>query len=213
VAFNWIGPNGLQIAIADNDGSNPTVLDNTGGMDYPTWFPAATLAAMSTDPKKYSTSPCTVWLDTGGTILQSTLAGASLWADMPSVNQASPNLLAFAGQNVKSGETYDQDFNYIWTMDLSQGSQSAAPLEYGCPSSGTFDKAFQGRAPWWSPDGTWIIFESNRASAAGLYSIYLYEVGTKGPAIQVTDPIYNMNHAKWFPSGFPGTVDPDGCPS
>ena len=39
--------------------------------------------------------------------------------------------------------------------------------------------------------------------ANGLYAIYLYEYLGSGPAIQITSTIYNCNHAKWFPTGFP----------
>jgi hypothetical protein len=60
------------------------------------------------------------------------------------------------------------------------------------------------------------VFESNRpgivppplGTPTGLYSIYLYQVGGPDPAIQITDPNYNCNHAKWYPNGFstPGDV-------
>ena len=124
---------------------------------------------------------------------------------MPSVNPVSPNLIAFAGQ-VVSGPTYDQDKNYIYVMDTSS-SDGPVPLESGAPGSGAFDPNYQGRAPWWSPDGKWVVFESNRPSqyeANSLYAIYLYEYLGSGPAMQITSTIYNCNHAKWFPNGFPG---------
>ena len=117
----------------------------------------------------------------------------------------SHNLIAFAGQAV-SGSTYNQDRNYIYVMDTS-GPDGPVPLEAGAPRSGSFNPDYQGRAPWWSPDGKWVAFESNRPSqyeANGLYAIYLYEHGGSGPAMQITSTIYNCNHAKWFPTGFPG---------
>ncbi len=43
-----------------------------------------------------------------------------------------------------------------------------------------------------------------REVGAGLYAIFLYEYGGSNPAIQITDIVYNCNHAKWFPNGFPG---------
>ena len=51
------------------------------------------------------------------------------------------------------------------------------------------------------------MFESNRPTQYEknhLYAIYLYEYGGSGPAMQITSTIYNCNHAKWFPNGFPG---------
>jgi WD40-like Beta Propeller Repeat len=76
------------------------------------------------------------------------------------------------------------------------------------PRSTTFDRNFQARAPWWSPDGKWVVFESNRLSPPnptnknGMYAIFLYEYGTQRQAIQVTDPSHDCNHAKWYPNGF-----------
>jgi hypothetical protein len=55
-----------------------------------------------------------------------------------------------------------------------------------------------------------VVFESNRPPqplaevGAGLYAIFLYEYGGSNPAIQITDIVYNCNHAKWFPNGFAG---------
>ena len=83
------------------------------------------------------------------------------------------------------------------------------PLETGARTD-PYDPRFQGRAPWWSPDGKWVVFESNRPPqplaevGAGLYAIFLYEYGGSNPAIQITEIVYNCNHAKWFPNGFPG---------
>jgi hypothetical protein len=134
VAFTWGTSNGVAIGIANNDGSNPQLINDTAGMEYPTWFPSATLAAMCTAPKRFATSPCTVWIDSEGTILGATLEGPSLWAGMPSVNQFAPNLIAFAGQPVVEGGTYNQDQNYIWVMNIFDDPVSPVPLEYGCPS-------------------------------------------------------------------------------
>ena len=127
---------------------------------------------------------------------------------MPSVNPVNPNLIAFAGQLV--GTPYNQDMNYIWVKDTSS-SAPAVPLEYNCPATGNYSAAFQGRAPWWSPDGKWVLFESNRGCQPsqeylnGMYAIYLYEYGVPTSAFAITNWSYNCNHAKWFPNGF-GTV-------
>lgn len=209
VAFNCVPEEDGKIVIGyvSADSTETSLIPATTQMIYPTWFPppgtgSQILAVMSCQT---SPEPNTSEIDVDGNLQASALAGPNLWAGMPSVNQASTNLIAFAGQPVQSGGTYDQDLNYIWVMDTETGSVS--PLETGAPGSGPFMPQFQGRAPWWSPDGNWIAFESNRAhqpSAGdedGLYAIFLYEVGGGNPAIQITDPIYNANHAKWFPSG------------
>jgi hypothetical protein len=157
--------------------------------------------------------PNTTTMKIDGTVKAYAVEGSALYAGMPSVNQANPNLIAFAGQNVATG-TYDQNENYIWVVDTSQPlapGVNPIPLETGAPGSGSFDWHWQGRAPYWSPDGKWVAFESYRASPpppgqpnGGLYAIYLYEYGGTGPAIKVTDPMWNSQHAKWFPNGFPG---------
>ncbi|MGC9958370.1 hypothetical protein [Roseiarcus sp.] len=120
--------------------------------------------------------------------------GSSLWSGMPSVNQTNPFLIAFAGQPQAWG-AYDQDKNYIWVVDTSVSPPAPVPLEAGASNqTGSFDGAFQGRAQWWSPDGAWVVFESNRASRPnssnknGKYAIFLYKYGAPGPAIQITAP-------------------------
>jgi hypothetical protein len=211
VAFNW-GRNkglGIEVGIAESGGSNPTRLKETAGMEYPTWFPDGTLAVTYYSKKK--PHPNTSHIKQDGktaTILEFALAGPSYWAGMPSVNQASPNLIAFAGQLVEKGEKYEQDQNYIWVMDTSKTPVSVRPLEGSGLASGPFQPDYQARAPWWSPDGNWLVFESYRASqpangSKGMYAIYLFDYSTTGAtAVQVTDPMYNMNHAKWYPNGF-----------
>lgn len=210
VAFNWI-EDGLQVGAALSDGTYPAPVTGTTGMEYPTWFPdGTTLAVMNSNATTSKPLPNTSTVTSGGTFTYA-LAGANYLGGMPSVNQINPNLIAFAGQTVQSPPVkYDQDKNYIWVMDTSQTPVSIVPLEDPTLSSGCFKHKFQARAPWWSPDGNWIVFESTRDTTDGKYAIYLYEVGKNNAAVQLTDPIFNMNHAKWFPNGFLGI---DGDPT
>ncbi|MGH6796640.1 MAG: TolB family protein [Methylocella sp.] len=208
VAFS----NGKGISIVGFNGINPVLLNKTEGMSYPAWFPLAQLlAVMNNNATPAVPCPNTTKINLAGTPATA-LAGPGLWAGMPSVNPISPNLIAFAGQNVQEGGSYNQDQNYIWLVntDTSLNSLNPKPLEQGAPSSGSFNPSWQGRAPWWSPDGNWVAFESNRASPPssehpkGQYAIFVYRPGGGNPAVQVTDPKWNMNHAKWYPNGFPG---------
>jgi hypothetical protein len=218
VAFN--GPyNGvLSVFVVGSDGVNPTQLGQTATetMDYPAWFPGGAALAVMNLSKSVSPRPNTSTIDpSNGALIASALTGESMWAGMPSVNPTNSKQIVFAGQLAQSSGSYNQDFNYIWLLDLSTSPPTLAPLENGAPSSGPFNPNWQGRAPWWSPDGKWVVFESNRpppsgiappplGTPTGLYSIYLYQVGGSGPAIQITDPNYNCNHAKWYPNGFAG---------
>jgi hypothetical protein len=197
----WTGED-LQIALAPGRGGSFQWLSGTDGMEYSTWFPSAKkLAVMTTNGTL--PSPNTSEINLQGTTTKSAITGKRLWAGMPTVNKAQPHLIAFAGQVVQQGGKYDEDNNYIWLLDTR--SKTVKPLEPGCPRKGKFERRFQGRAPWWSPCGTWLVFESVRASkvSADLYSIFLIKYGESTP-IRITHPKYNMNHAKWFPNGFPG---------
>lgn len=203
VAFNYT--KSPRVGVVDATGVDPRVFPNTANMDYPTWFPDG--ETLATESGQGSPNPNTTTLDPKtGAIIAQALEGTNLYGGMPSVNPAYPNLIAFAGQPV--GSPYDQDMNYIWVKDLSS-PVPAVPLEYNAPATGDFCPAFQGRAPWWSPDGKWVVFESNRGCVPsptrpnGMYAIYLYEYGVPTPAFAITDWAYNCNHAKWFPNGFP----------
>jgi hypothetical protein len=209
IAFNYTNQ---KVGVLPKRGDKPKLFD-MAGMDYPTWYPKGEkLATESYQGLPSLPSPNTTMIDRStGDIIAAALEGMNLYGGMPSVNPVNPNLIAFAGQPVRT--RYDQDTNYIWVKDTSN-AEPAVPLEYNCPATGDFCPAFQGRAPWWSPDGKWVVFESNRgcvpghARPNGMYAIYLYEYGRSTPAFAITDWAYNCNHAKWFPNGFSGMPGP-----
>jgi hypothetical protein len=216
IAFNYgPEPTPTGVGIADVGDADPALLIGTGNMDYPVWFPVAAaqwLAVMNSQPVTQPGTlpvPRTSTISIAGNVVLQTLSG-DMWAGMPSVNQASE--LVFAGQLPGKG-AYNQDNNCIWRTDA--GGANLRPLEANYSGSGSGLPNFQGRAPWWSPDGQWVVFESNRPIPANgqpnggnpdnQYAIYLYKADqTGGPAMQVTDPKFNMNHAKFFPAGFNG---------
>jgi Tol biopolymer transport system component len=124
-----------------------------------------------------------------------------IWAGMSSVSldTRAGNPIVFAGQVPSSGG-YNEDTNQIWILEPGQ---PPAQLDPG-----------QGRAPWWSPDGKLVAFESNRPfSTSQDYRIFVQSGAAIGreDAIPVTPFAMDVQHAKWshdgrhivFAAGFP----------
>jgi hypothetical protein len=182
-------------------GDTPILLPNTAEMTYPTWYPdAAHLAVYNNQTLKGAPSPRTSKIDLTGTMLEQVLANDTVWAGFASVNQQNPDLITFAGQVVVKNGAYNQNKNYIWLTNDSATPPTVTTLAPDAPTD-HFDPNFQGRAPWYSPDGNWIAFESNRFNSAGLYSIFIQPANGSTPAVRVTKPGWNANHAKWYPNG------------
>ena len=155
--------NSAGVVTTDADGSNLTDVANTQNMIYPAWTPdGAYIAVMNEQTSSEYVSPRTTVIDTAGTPKTPTVANNTVWAGMPSVNPTNQNQFVFAGQWIGSQTSYDQNKNYVWFADLSTDPITLRPLDQKANSSGPFQSAFQGRAPWWSPDGNWVAFESNR---------------------------------------------------
>jgi len=104
------------------------------------------------------------------------------------VNQTNPNLIAFAGQFNAESNYYNQDLNYVWVTDRSTMPPTVAPLDRTAPSGPAFQQKFQARAGWWSPDGRWFAFESNRICNeidGQTYAIFIQDVSGTRTAVQV----------------------------
>ena len=184
----------------------PTPVPNTTGMIYPSWYPDCQSLAVDV-----TGAQVTAKIDaTTGQTIQSPLANDRIWAGFPSVNQTSPNLVAFAGQFNRESNYYNQDLNYVWVTDTSTGRPRVAPLERHAPRGPAFKQIFQARAGWWSPDGEWFAFESNRACDninGQTYAIFIQNADGIGPAMQVSDcSKWNVQHPKWFPPRNDGKV-------
>lgn len=204
---DWSWVTGTVVFMNTTDGiylsTDPTKpIPNTTKMSYPTWYPdGATLAVYNNRVHRPALPiPRTSKMDLSGTVSEPVLANDTTWAGFPSVNQTNPNLIAFAGQVVKPGTGYNQNTNYIWLTDTSTKPPTVRTLDPGIPTK-PFDPKYQGRASWYSPDGNWIAFESNRSNSKNQYSIYIQKADGSTPAVQVTDPGWNANHAKWYPNG------------
>jgi Tol biopolymer transport system component len=142
-----------------------------------------------------------------------------VWPGMSSVSQKSSRYITFAGQLpvtpqpptnptcINGGKIdpdgYAQNCNQIW---IQKGDNQPFQIDFD-----------QGRAPWFSPNGKFIVFESNRDNPDLVddYRIFLYslsslkksltERGSKGglcPPVQTLTPAsLNVQHAKWSPNG------------
>jgi Tol biopolymer transport system component len=183
-------------------GTDPWLLSETSNMIYPAWYPSGkNLLVMNNQQSTTGPSPRTTKILDDGSIAQQVMANGKLWGGEPSVNPVNPAQYVFAGQLIAGQTTYNEDLNYIWLVDASTKPETIRPLDQKTPTGG-FNSNFQGRAPWWSPDGKWVAFESNRlVPGTEGYAIYIQDSAGASAPMQVLDTGWSGNHAKWFPSG------------
>lgn len=91
--------------------------------------------------------------------------------------------IAFAGR--PNTGTSSQSENRIWLLE--DGARWELDPE-------------QGRAPAWSPDGEWVVFESDRGSPNGHYALFVVP-RAGGQALQPTSFDIHANHPAWSPDG------------
>lgn len=182
-----------------------SLLGHTGGMIYPSWYPDCSFIAADVGADKTQVTAQINAL-TGQTLIP-VLANDTVWAGFPSVNQVNPNLIAFAGQYKGGSNYYNQDLNYVWVTNRSTDPPAVAPFDQQAPAGPGFLQTFQARAGWWSPDGNWFAFESNRICEqedGQTYAIFIQDAAGANPAMQVSDCSWNVQHPKWFPPGTTG---------
>ena len=188
--------------------ATPIALPNTPDMAYPTWSAAGDFivtehgGALAGYP-----NPRTTKIDpTSGAVVAQVTGSPLVWGGMPTVDPRDSARIAFAGQWIGGQTAYNQDRNYIWLIDdtwrIDREAAPVRPLDPQANVTGPFRPEFQGRAPWFSPDGEWVVFESGRADPKGeLYALFIQSARGDGPARQVTDVKWNANHAKFYPDG------------
>jgi WD40-like Beta Propeller Repeat len=187
----------------DADGSHLTLLENTAGMIYPSWYPDCLFLAVDVGGVQVTAA---ISATTGATLVPR-LANPTVWAGFPSVDQADPLKIAFAGEFNALANYYDQDLNYAWVTDRSVSPPRVFPLDQRAPRGASFLQIYQARAGWWSPDGLWFAFESNRVCQqidGTTYAIFIQDAAGTKPAMQVSDCKWNAEHPKWFPPGTTG---------
>jgi WD40 repeat protein len=209
VLFNGADSNKgtVSVWIAAYDGTNAQPISGTANALYPRWnVGGQTFVTENSGSTAGPNAPCnTVFnldgsVNTGnGNIDGNDTLGKPMYGGMPGVCPTGGMAIAYAGQPVISGgwlPGYNQDFNYVFLNSAANGVYSSKPMESKA-SLISFDPAYQGRAPDWSPDATTIAFESNRTGYG--YAIYLCTNG--GTPTRVTDPFLNAQHARFFPDG------------
>jgi Tol biopolymer transport system component len=128
--------------------------------------------------------------DTGELIVTLTSPDV-IWTGMSAASHDG-RMLAVAAQLPLTGTEYDDTNNQIWLQAVGDPSTQDLGLHQ-------LD-ALQGRAPDWSPNDRFIMFESSRGCADGRYAIFV-EVASGGAAVQATDCHLNANHGVWAPDG------------
>jgi len=191
------------------NGATLTLLPNTAGMVYPSWYPDCLSMAVDVGANaQIAGEHVTARINAvTGKVITPLLANGSVWAGFPSVNQVDPRLISFAGQFKGGSNYYNELLNYTWVTNRSTKPPAVAPMDREAPAGSGFLQKFQARAGWWSPDGKWFAFESNRIcdEIDGLtYAIFIQDAHGAKPAMQVTSCDWNANHPKWFPPGSAG---------
>jgi Tol biopolymer transport system component len=169
------------------DGSNPQELHSaglSGQVFYPSWYPDGEQVAVM-DGMELAIKRLDLARQRAETLTERT----RFLTGMPSVSPDGKSI-AFAGQP-NAGRPYDQTKNTIWLLELGNGEVHSLEATHE-----------QGRAPSWSPDGTNLAFESDRADRSGNHLYAAFIIGRDGTGLrQVTKPEFNANHPVWSPDG------------
>lgn len=180
------GNNGY-IWLCDAFGGNVTRLPLTYGMCYSAWYAGSQwMVVMNSNGNQ----PYACVIDRSGATVLPRRSPIGLFSGMPSISRQLPERLAIAASPALV--PYNQDNNQIY---VSLDPARAFIID---------DRPMQGRAPWWSPDGQYLAFESNRSGIG--YALYVARIGRDGAAsriVQLTDPeqVFNAQHAKFSPDG------------
>jgi Tol biopolymer transport system component len=210
IAFNE-GGNPIMVSVLNMNTNEVVPVNNTNNYIYPQWNAiGTTLTVMNQHKKTAHPVPCSTIITTSGVITNANINGnitdgLAVFGGMPAVDPLNSQLIAFAGQPVqppwgKAAEeaVYNQEYNYIFFNSVTDNVFSSVPMEVDA-SLIVFDPAFQGRAPAWSPNGRYIVFESTRNG--GQFALFLFDTQNNNSPVQITDTVYQAQHAKFFANG------------
>lgn len=188
IAFGGAKDKVSTIWLIESDGTNLRQLPNAGGLThstYPSWYEdlKSIVVIDSGNPTFHALWRLTV--DGSADPVQLTSMD-NFCAGRPTAAPGDANApVAFAGTR----GPYNENFNQIWIVNPP--SLDAMQLN---PE--------QGRSPNWSPDGKWILYESNRLTGTdGNYQLFIAPAPGPGtPAMEpvpVTDPAIFVQHGEW----------------
>ncbi len=207
-----------HVAIAEADGSSPTLMPDSNGLLYPQWSEDGTQVVvynLRSHPDEPEPRTSLVPVSSGATTVVLNLNGTDaasnpVFGGFACPRGSDPRSIAYAGQPTRADWVpavtaacpneaggYNQCYNYVFVNEQQGNGYSSRPLEREA-SVTTYDPRYQGRAPWWSPDGRYVVFESDRN---GGYAIFLFDTQGDGVAVQLTDERLQAQHAKFFPAG------------
>ena len=205
-----------DVHLVASTGKAPILVPLTGGHIYPIWTSdGKKLVAYNNAPKTaLPLPPVSVLIDPSSGVADvpnlngTNAAGVAVFGGFAAPQPGNPTHIAFAGQPelanwggaTGSAPSYNQDNNYVFVNTYRNEAYSCAPLEPAA-SIATFDPAYQGRAPYWSPDGQYVVFESSRAGGYALFLANVAEITQGAAPVQLTDETYWAQHAKFLPGG------------
>lgn len=186
IAFGGASGDRSAIWLIESDGSGLRECRGMGGLSrstYPSWYQTLEWIVVvdAADPQHLALWRLTV--DGSQPPVQLTPTD-DFCAGRPSVAPGGMDApVALAGTR----GAFNQQNNQIWITR----PDSAMPFQ--------LDPA-QGRSPNWSPDGSWILFESNRLTGNN-YQIFVAQApggdDVRMEPVPLTDPGFMAQHAEW----------------
>ena len=209
----------LAVHIVPATGTGSRLLAQTEQYIYPIWSSDGTqLIVYNSSSNASPVKPVTSLITPDGTVVAANLDGVNannvaMFGGFAAPKPSNPTFIAYAGQPALAGwaasapaypgtsPEYNQDYNYVFVNAVSSaGAYTSAPLEPAA-SIATYDPLHQGRAPYWSPDGNYMVFESDRAGGYALFLANVAKVSKGAAPVQLTDPSYAAQHGKFMPGG------------
>jgi len=192
VSHRGVGTSTIRVLAADGSGLRQVPLPSSVDIpSYPSWFPDGR-SLLITDRGFSDPGPHLVQIAVdSGAAIRTLTSMTVIWTGMSAVSHDG-TMLAVAAQLPLAGQQYTDTDNQIWIQAVGDPATADLGLHQ-------LD-ALQGRAPDWSPNDRFVMFESSRGCVDGNYAIFI-EAASGGEAVQATDCRLNANHGVWAPDG------------